>query len=198
MHTNCNTLGVDQVTQSVLHELRQVIRKVAVADVVKIVVVGVLSHPPVEVCPRQDVLGPPLDKLAMEQLNKPYHGILLVFNSLHSDLRQEIIMQHIRGEVGFDRQAFRQELLVELLPRLLTHENASAPVILKGPAGPAHHLEDLHDGIIDISVFPSFVVLNAHDYHHITGNGQTPSSFLLNINTSGHGESNENVPVKQS
>lgn len=78
-------------------------------------------------------------------------------------------MHHIRGEMRLNRQTFRQELLVELLPRLLAHEYASAPVILKGSAGSAHHLEDFHDRIIDVSVFPSFVILDAHDYHHITG-----------------------------
>ena len=32
------------------------IRQVLVADVVEVVVVGVLRHPPVEVCPRQNIL----------------------------------------------------------------------------------------------------------------------------------------------
>jgi hypothetical protein len=40
-------------------------------------------------------------------------------------------------------------------------------------------LEDLHDGIVDVSVLPAFVVLNTHDDDHITRDGQAPSGFLL-------------------
>ena len=88
-------------------------------------------------------------------------------------------MQHIRREVGFDRETFRQEFLVEFLPCLLTHEDTPASVIFKRSTGSAHHLKDLHNGIVDVSVLPAFVVLNAHNDDHITRDGQTPSSFLL-------------------
>ena len=90
-------------------------------------------------------------------------------------------MHHVRGEMGLDWQTFRQELLVEFLPRLLAHEDAPAPIIFKGSAGSAHHLEDLHDGIVDISVLPTLVILNTHDNDHITRDGQAPSGLLLRV-----------------
>ena len=46
-----------------------------VADIVQIVVVGILGHPPVEVRPSQDV-----------------HSILLVLDRFHRDFCQEVIM----------------------------------------------------------------------------------------------------------
>lgn len=103
-------------------------------------------------------------------------------------------MQHICWEMGLDWQTLRQELLVELLPRLLTHENASAPVVLQGSASSAHHLEDLHDGVIDVSVFPAFIILNTHDYYHITSDGETPSGVLVNVSPYLHGEYAETYP----
>jgi len=90
-------------------------------------------------------------------------------------------VQHVCGEVRLDGQTFRQELLVEFLPRLLTHENASTSVIFEGSTSSAHHLEDLHNGIVDVSVLPAFVVLNTHDDDHVTRDGQAPSGFLLFI-----------------
>lgn len=87
-------------------------------------------------------------------------------------------MQHVGGEVGLNRQTFRQELFVEFLPRLLAHEDTPAPVIFKGSAGSAHHLKNLHDGIVDVSVLPAFVILNAHNNDHIARDWQAPGGFL--------------------
>ena len=54
--TNRDALGVDQIVQRVLHQLRKVVREVLVADVMQVVVVRVLGHSPVEVGPGEDVL----------------------------------------------------------------------------------------------------------------------------------------------
>jgi hypothetical protein len=54
--TDCNTLGIDQVTQGSLDQLGKVIRQMLMTDVVEVVIIGVLSHPPVKVRPCQDIL----------------------------------------------------------------------------------------------------------------------------------------------
>jgi hypothetical protein len=54
--TDCNALGIDQVTQRSLNQLGKMIRQMLMTDVVEIVIIGVLSHPPVKVRPCQDIL----------------------------------------------------------------------------------------------------------------------------------------------
>lgn len=73
--------------------------KVAMADVVEVVVVGVFGHPAVEVRPCQDILYSPSENIVAELWTENYHSILLILNGLDSDFRQEIIVQHIRREV---------------------------------------------------------------------------------------------------
>ena len=72
------------------------------ADVVEIVVVGILCDPSVEVRPSQYVLWLSSEKVAIPKVTGPYHGILFILDGLDSNLRQEIIVQHIRGEMRLD------------------------------------------------------------------------------------------------
>ena len=54
--TDRDALGVHKVTQGGFHKLREVVRQMLVANIVQIIVVGVLRHPPIEIRPRQDIL----------------------------------------------------------------------------------------------------------------------------------------------
>jgi hypothetical protein len=49
--TDCNALGIDQVSQRSLNQLGKVIRQMLMTDVVEVVIIGVLSHPLVKVRP---------------------------------------------------------------------------------------------------------------------------------------------------
>ena len=121
------------------------------ADIVQVVVVRVLRHTPVEVCPRQDV-----------------HCILLVLDGLDGDFGQEVIMQHMRWQVRFNRQAYRKELFIEVLAGLLAHKDTSTSFILHWATGTTHHLQNVHNGIVDVSVLLAFIVLDTHDDNHVT------------------------------
>ena len=76
------------------------IRKMLMADVVQVVIVGILSHPTVEVCPRQDILVWYVRlKLGMQFRGEAYHCILLVLDGLDSDFSEEVVMEHVCREV---------------------------------------------------------------------------------------------------
>jgi hypothetical protein len=159
--TNGDTFRIYEIVQRILNELRQVIRQVLMTDVVEIVVVWILRHTPVKVCPRQDV-----------------HCILLVLYGLDGDFSQEVIVQHVRWQVRFNRQAFRKELLIKVLAGLLAHKDTSTSFILHWATGTTHHLQNIHDGVVDVSVFLAFIVLDTHDNDHVTGHGQAPCGIL--------------------
>jgi len=65
--TDCNTLGINQVTQGSLDQVGKVIRQMLMTDVVEVVIIGVLSHPPVKVRPCQDILGGKISELTRRQ-----------------------------------------------------------------------------------------------------------------------------------
>ena len=132
-----------------------------VADVVKVVVVRVLRHAAVEVCPCQNI-----------------HCILLVLDGLDRDLREEVVVKHVGREVRLDRETFGEEFLVEVLAGLLTHENTAATVILRWAACATHHLKHVHHRIVDVAVLLALVGLHAHDNDHIASNRETPCSIL--------------------
>jgi len=77
-------------------------------------------------------------------------------------------MKEVGREVRLDRQSFCQELLVEVLPSLLTHEYAATAFFLLRPTSATYHLQNVHNGIVDISMFLPLVVLNSRDDDHVT------------------------------
>lgn len=87
-------------------------------------------------------------------------------------------MQHMRGQMRLDGQALRQELLVKVLAGLLAHQDAATAIVLRGTASTTHHLKDVHDRIVDVSVLFSFIGLGAHDDDHIARDGETPCGVL--------------------
>lgn len=87
-------------------------------------------------------------------------------------------MQHVCGQMRFDGQTLGQELLVKVLASLLAHEDTSAPLVFKRPTGSAHHLENVHDRIVNVPVLLPFVDLDTHDDNHVGGDRQTPRSVL--------------------
>ena len=113
-----------------------------------------------------------------KKVRKTYYCILLVLDCLDGDLGQEIIVEHVRRQMRLDGQAFGQELLVEVFPRLLTHEDTATAVVLKWSARAAHHLQNVHHGVVDVAVLLALVVLHAHDDDHVAGDGKAPRCVL--------------------
>ncbi len=83
--------------------------------------------------------------------------------------------------MGFDGQSLVEELSVEVLSSLLTHQDATTSVICGWSTGMSHHLKDVCYGVVGITVFSPFEVLDAHDDDHVTGDGKTPSGFLRQV-----------------
>ncbi len=152
------------------------------ADIVEIVVVRVLRHPSIEVRPCQNILRSKYKPYILdERRSQIHHGILLILDGLDGNFGQEVIMQHVGREVRLDRKAFREELLVKVLACLLAHEDAATLLVLGGTASAAHHLEDVHDRVIDVTMFLSFIELDTQDDNHIACHGKTPGSILIRL-----------------
>jgi len=110
--------------------------------------------------------------ISRDRISKPkatHHSILLVLNHLHCDLRQEIIVQQMCWKVRLDGQTLGQELLAKVLTSLLTHQDASAVLVLKRATSLAHHLQNIHYRVVDVPMFFSLIELNAHDDDHMAG-----------------------------
>ena len=122
-----------------------------------------------------------IKRLSKEIIILTYHCVLLVLNGPDSDFSEEVIMEKMCGKVRFDGQAFCKELLVEVLASLLTHQHASTPVIFSRTTGPTHHLQYVHDRIVDIAMLFSFVELYAHDDDHVASHGDAPRSVLMKL-----------------
>lgn len=120
-------------------------------------------------------------RLSKDIIISPYHCVLLVFNRPDSDFRKEVIVEKMCGKVRFDGQTFCKELLVKVLSSLLTHQHASTPVIFGWTTGPTHHLQDVHDRIVDIAMLLSFIELYTHDDDHVAGHRDAPRSVLVKL-----------------
>ena len=90
-------------------------------------------------------------------------------------------MDQVGWQMRLDRQAFTQEFLVEIFPSLLAHQDASAAFVDGGTACTTHHLKQIGDRVINVTMFLPFEILNAHDDDHVGGDRQTPRSFLRTI-----------------
>jgi len=78
-------------------------------------------------------------------------------------------MQQMRWQVRLDRQTLGQELLVEVLTGLLTHQDASAVLVLQRPTRLVHHLQNIHHRVVNVPMFFALIELNAHDNDHMAG-----------------------------
>ena len=107
----------------------------------------------------------------------PIHGILLVFNGSRYDFGVEVIPE-VAWQHRFNGQGFGEELGEELFPGLLEHEHASTTRVDRRPARSAHHLQNLSDSIIHVSMLPSVVGLYTHHDHQVSSDGETPSGVL--------------------
>lgn len=110
-----------------------------IADVIKIVVVGILRQASIEEGPCENILENGLDKNHVT-IDTTYNRVLLVLDRLLRDLRQEEVVKKMRGQVRLDGQSLVQELAIKVFPILLAHQDASAPVIYRRAAGMPHHL----------------------------------------------------------
>ena len=119
-----------------------------------------------------------MEQHARSAEGRPYHGILLVLDRLDRDLGEEVVVEHVCGQMRLDGQTFREELLVEVLARLLAHQHATTPLVFARATSTTHHLQHIHDRVVDVAVFLAFVELDAHDDDHVAGNRETPRSVL--------------------
>ena len=97
--TDSNTLGVDQVVESGLDQFRKMVRQMLMADVVQVVVVGVLGHPSVEVRPGQDILKDCQHNRRRLTHDSTNQSISLVLDGLDRGLSQEVVVKHVGGQV---------------------------------------------------------------------------------------------------
>ena len=93
-------------------------------------------------------------------------------------------MEHVCRQMRFDWQTFAQELLVEVFALLLAHQNTATAIVMLWSARPTHHLQNVRDRVVDVSMLPALVILNAHDDDHIAREGQTPRRFLVILSNS--------------
>ena len=118
----------------------------------------------------------------------PIHRLLLVLNRLRHNLSVEVIVKH-RWELGLDGESLGEELLVELLPVLLEHENASRVGVLGRSTGSSHHLQEVRDGVVGVSMILPIEVLNSHDDDHVRSDGESPGGVLEEKEEEGKGRS---------
>jgi hypothetical protein len=78
-----------------------------------------------------------------------------------------------------DRQRLVQKLFEEVFTRLLTHQNAPGRRVDARSTCPTHHLQDVGNGIVDVSVFLPIERLHAHDDDHVRADGEGPGSVLF-------------------
>jgi hypothetical protein len=130
-----------------LHHLRQMIRQMPVGHPLQVVIVRILRHPSVDIRPGEVI-----------------HRVLLVFNRLRHNLRVEMVMEAV-VKMGLDGQRLVEELLEKVLLGVLAEKDALGVRVLGGTVGPAHHLQDVRDGIVVVGVQLPVVVLCVHDHH---------------------------------
>ena len=146
-----------EVAQRRLDELRQMVREVAVARALQVVVVGVLREPAVHERPRQVV-----------------DRVLLVLDRLRDDLGAHVVVEEV-VEVRLDGERLVQELAVEELHARVAQQHALARVVEQGAARAADHLQDVGDGVVGVPVLGAVVVLRVHQHHQVGGRRQAPA-----------------------
>ena len=108
------------------------VREVAVARALQVVVVGVLREPAVHERPRQVV-----------------DRVLLVLDRLRDDLGAHVVVEEV-VEVRLDGERLVQELAVEELHARVAQQHALARVVDERTARAAHHLEDVGDRVVRV------------------------------------------------
>lgn len=146
---DADALGVLEVAESGLDQLGQVVRQMAMGHALQLVVVGVLGHAAVHERPGQVV-----------------HGVLLVLDGLGDHLGVEVVVQTL-VQVRLHRQRLVQELLVEGLPRRLTHDHHLGVGVGGRAVGPAAHLQHVADRVVLVGVLLAVVVLRVHDHGQV-------------------------------
>ena len=69
------------------------------ADIVEVVIIRVLGHPPVEVRPCQDILQSQNQQFDKASIDITYHGILLILDGFDGNFSKEIIVEKMSGKV---------------------------------------------------------------------------------------------------
>lgn len=73
-----------------------------------------------------------------------------------------------------------KNFLFKFLANLLAHKYTATTFIFRRPTSLAHHLEDVHDRVINVSVLLTFVELHPHNNDHVACDRETPCSILQN------------------
>ena len=94
-------------------------------------------------------------------------------------------MDVVGWQVGLDRKTFIQKFLEEVLPGLLAKKKATAAFVGYLAAGVTHHLKNVCDGIVHITVLLPFEILDPHYNYHVGKHWQNPRGFLIQSNTLG-------------
>mmetsp|Transcript_70197 Transcript_70197/g.198108 ORF Transcript_70197/g.198108 Transcript_70197/m.198108 type:complete len:1103 (-) Transcript_70197:287-3595(-) len=149
-----------EALDGVLDDLGEVVAEVLVGHALEPVVVRVLGEPPV-------VEGP----------GQPVHGVLLVLDGLHHDLRVHVV-RHALVQVALDGERLVDELLVVLLLRVLRQQHAHARLVDPGPARAAHHLQHVVDGVVHVAVLAAVELLRVHDDHEVRQHRHPPAQLL--------------------
>jgi hypothetical protein len=68
--------------------------------------------------------------------------------------------------------------LIKILSHLLGHQHATALRIFQRTTSPSHHLQDIHDGVIDVAVLFDLMT-ERRCCEKIDGYRETPGSVLL-------------------
>lgn len=111
-------------------------------------------------------------------MSEVYHSILLILNGFDGNFCKEIVMQQMRRQVRLNRKTFVQKLLVKVFASLLAHEYAPTFFVDCGTTCPTHHLKNISNGIINVSMFFALEELDSEYYNHVAGDREAPSSFL--------------------
>eukprot|EP00053_Salpingoeca_punica_P020083 m.207382 g.207382 ORF g.207382 m.207382 type:complete len:978 (-) comp17788_c0_seq1:3740-6673(-) len=157
---DADALGLLQLRQRVLHQLRQVVRQVAVCRALQRVVVWIVRHAHIEEGPRQVV-----------------DGVLLVLDHARDNLCVEVVVDHV-VQVRLDRQRLVEELLEKVLLRGQAHDDCHARLGPPRIAAQANHLQNVREGIVDIAVLAAVVGLRVHHHDEVRVQAQRPLHAL--------------------
>mmetsp|Transcript_87455 Transcript_87455/g.138908 ORF Transcript_87455/g.138908 Transcript_87455/m.138908 type:complete len:412 (+) Transcript_87455:1122-2357(+) len=113
----------------------------------------------------------------VEGPGQPINSILLVLNGLHHDLSIHVV-SHPLIKMAFHRKRLVNELLVILLLGVLRQQHHHSRLINARTRCSTHHLQDIMDGIIHISVLTTIELLGVHDDHQMCQHRHPPAELF--------------------
>mmetsp|Transcript_10234 Transcript_10234/g.17769 ORF Transcript_10234/g.17769 Transcript_10234/m.17769 type:complete len:476 (+) Transcript_10234:1245-2672(+) len=105
------------------------------------------------------------------------HRVGLVLDRTRDNLRVEVIVQGM-VQMTLDGKRLVQQLLQVLALRGVAHEQALAGLVHGLARSLANHVQNIRNGIIDVSVLSALVVHSVHDDHHVSGDVHSPAKIV--------------------